>query len=273
MQLKKIAINRLFSILLVLPVFTFAQTGFKNLVAAEKAFARYSAEQNTQQAFMKYLAGDGIVFKNGKPVNGKLHWAKIKPDSSKLSWYPAFADIAVSGELGFTTGPWEYRRHKTDKDAGAFGNYVTVWKKQAGGDWKAAIDMGISHPKPQAEELPAYGIPAFAVTGHSTIKALMAAELKLIAATGNMYQQSSSATVKIFRPGQPYIAAQSADADKADFTYAPTGSGIARSGELGYVYGQAVITKDDKTLNGEYLRIWKLHNKKWELNLEVVSLQ
>ena len=60
---------------------------------------------------------------------------------------------------------------------------------------------------------------------------------------------------------------------KADFAYTPVGSGIAKSGELGYVYGQAAVKKGDKTLNGAYLRIWKLRNKKWELNLEVVSLQ
>ena len=273
MQLRKIAIKYLCTVLILLPVYSFAQTDFENLVAAEKSFAQYSVEQNTQQAFMKYLADDGIVFKKGQPVNGKERWAAIKPDSSKLSWYPAFADVAVSGELGFTTGPWEYRETKADKDAGAFGNYITIWKKQADGRWKAAIDLGISHGKPAADDAPATGPMTPATTGHSSAVGLIAAESKLIGAINNAYQENSNPAVKIFRPGQPYITAQAADADKADLEYMPTGSGIAKSGELGYVYGHAFIKKGDKTLPGSYLRIWKLHNKKWELNLEVVSLQ
>ncbi|WP_295793159.1 DUF4440 domain-containing protein [Mucilaginibacter sp.] len=273
MQLKKAAIKGLYFVLISLPVCTLAQSDFKNLVATEKAFAQYSVEHNTQQAFMHFLADDGLVFKKGQPVNGKERWATIKPDSSKLSWYPAFADIAASGELGFTTGPWEYRETKADKEAGAFGNYITIWKKQADGSWKVAIDLGISHAKPSAEELPAYGTPTFAVAGHSNIKALLAAESKFIAAAGSVYQQNSNTAVRIFRPGQLYITTKAADAEKADFTYTPIGSGIAKSGELGYVYGQAIVKKGDKTSNGSYLRIWKLHDKKWELNLEVVSLQ
>ena len=273
MQLKKAAIKGLCSVLISLPVCSLAQANFKNLVAAEKSFAQYSVEQNTQQAFMHFLADDGIVFKKGQPVNGKERWAAIKPDSSKLSWYPAFADVAASGELGFTTGPWEYRATKADKEAAAFGNYITIWKKQADGNWKAAVDLGISHAKPAADDAPAIGPMTPATTGHSSAVGLIAAESKLIGATGNAYQENSNAAVKIFRPGQPYVTAQVADADKADFVYTPTGSSIAKSGELGYVYGHAFIKKDDKTQNGSYLRIWKLHNKKWELNVEVVSLQ
>ena len=239
----------------------------------KKAFARYSVEQNTQQAFMHFLADDGLVFKKGQPVNGKERWATIKPDSSKLSWYPAFADVAASGELGFTTGPWEYRETKADKDAAAFGNYVTIWKKQADGSWKAAIDLGISHGKPAAADAPVAETMTPATNEHSSASALTTAESEFIATTGNAYQQNSNAAVKIFRPGQAYLNARAADGDSANITYTPTGSGIAKSGELGYVYGQAIVKSGDKTLNGSYLRIWKLHNKKWELNVEVVSLQ
>jgi len=273
MQLKIAAVKGLYFVLLSLPVYSFAQSDFKNLVAAERAFAQYSVEHNTQQAFMHFLADDGIVFKKGQPVNGKKRWATIKPDSSKLSWYPAFADVAASGDLGFTTGPWEYRETKADKEAGAFGNYITIWKKQADGNWKAAVDLGISHGKPAATDAPVTDAMTTATNEQSSAAELAAAESKFIAATANAYQQNSNAEVKIFRPGQPYITAQAADADKADFVYMPTGSGIAKSGELGYVYGQASVKKDDKTMNGAYLRIWKMHNKKWELNVEVVSLQ
>jgi ketosteroid isomerase-like protein len=263
----------LYALLLTLPLSIFAQTDFKNLVDAEKGFSQLSVEQNTQLAFMKYLADDALVFAKGLPVNGKERWAAIKPDSSKLSWYPAFADVATSGEMGFTTGPWEYRETNADKDAAAFGNYITIWKKQADGSWKAAIDLGISHPKPATADAQATAPMTPPTKEHSSATDLTAAETNFIATTANAYQKNSSSAVKIFWPGQAYLTAQAADAGKADFTFTQAGNEIAKSGELGYVYGAAIVKRGDKTLNGSYLRIWKLHNKKWELNIEVVSLQ
>ena len=62
-------------------------------------------------------------------------------------WEPSFAELAGSGEMGWTTGPWEF--HPTpDKPAAAFGHFVTVWKRVADGSWRAAVDIGIVHDKP-----------------------------------------------------------------------------------------------------------------------------
>jgi hypothetical protein len=74
-----------------------------------------------------------------------------------LSWEPEFADIAAAGDLGYTTGPWEVRRTAQDSPS-AFGHYVTLWRKQADGVWKAELDNGIGHQraaKPAKVESPA----------------------------------------------------------------------------------------------------------------------
>src|SRR5262249_11120174 len=71
-------------------------------------------------------------------------------------WEPAFADIASTADLGYTTGPWELQRTPEEQPT-AFGHYVTVWRRQADGAWKIAVDIGISHPrnqKPTAVESP-----------------------------------------------------------------------------------------------------------------------
>jgi len=277
MHIKNILLKAGCLLLIALPFYSSAQTDFKALVNAEKSFAQYAADHNTPEAFMRFLADDGIVFRKGQAINGKERWSTIKPDSSLLSWYPAFADIAASGDMGFTTGPWEYRSAKTDKDAAGFGNYITIWKKQADGNWKVAADLGTSHAKPEQPDAPVAAVMTPATNEQASAESLATAESQFIASIGNKdvqsYQTNSSPAVKIFRPGQlPYATPQAADAEKAGFIYTMTKSDIAKSGDFGYTYGTVVIKRNDKEFNAAYLRIWKLHNKKWELNLEVVSL-
>jgi ketosteroid isomerase-like protein len=48
--------------------------------------------------------------------------------------------------------------------------------------------------------------------------------------------------------------------------YTILGSGIASSGDLGYVYGATVI--NGKTDN--YLRIWRMENGDWRIVVEVL---
>ena len=60
---------------------------------------------------------------------------------------------AASGDMGFTTGPWEAKGDINDEKPSGYGHFVTVWKKQADGSWKFVVDLGISHPQsggPQA---------------------------------------------------------------------------------------------------------------------------
>ena len=65
-----------------------------------------------------------------------------------LNWYPIVADIARAGDMGWTTGPWEFKSDIKEAKPVAFGNFLTVWKKQADGTFKFAIDLGISNPQP-----------------------------------------------------------------------------------------------------------------------------
>src|SRR5262249_31911941 len=75
-----------------------------------------------------------------------------------LAWQPAFAGMAASGDMGFTTGPWEFKGDIKDEKPVGYGHFVTVWKKQADGSWRFVVDLGISHPQsggPQAHWEPA----------------------------------------------------------------------------------------------------------------------
>src|SRR5580765_4688792 len=123
------------------------QMSRRALVAMERAFAKAAATKGTRDAFIEFLADDGIIFQPG-PVNGKKFWSERQPRSGVLSWEPVFADVSRAGDLGYTTGPWEFRPNGPDDKPVAFGQYFTIWKKQADSSWKFVLDRGVSSETP-----------------------------------------------------------------------------------------------------------------------------
>src|SRR5262245_42127170 len=117
------------------------RTEWSSLVDAERAFARMSVEKGTRDAFLANLSDESIIFRPNA-VRGKAWFEGRPPAVGLLTWEPEFADIAASGDLGYTTGPYE---SKPPGQASSFGHYVTLWKKQKDGRWKIAVDYGISH--------------------------------------------------------------------------------------------------------------------------------
>jgi hypothetical protein len=113
------------------------------LVALEEAFARTARDRGTRAAFLEYLSEDGIVLRPG-PVKGRDYWQAARDEGEVLQSYPSRAAIAVSGDLGYTLGPWTSGRR--GRRPQAFGHYLTVWKRD-GDAWRAAIHGGISHPQ------------------------------------------------------------------------------------------------------------------------------
>ncbi len=83
--------KKLFSISILLFVCLIkisAQKGIDDLINAEKNFAAYSVANSTKEAFLKFLDSTGIVFDNGKPVNGIETWNKREKRPGVLNWFP-----------------------------------------------------------------------------------------------------------------------------------------------------------------------------------------
>lgn len=107
------------------------------VVAAERAFAADGYAMGIKASFLKHSSPDAIVIQP-EPVNAHDSLAKApdgKPDDPKLEWWPVWAGVAKSGDLGFTTGPYAFAGQRR-------GHYFTVWKKQMNGDWKWLFDGG-----------------------------------------------------------------------------------------------------------------------------------
>lgn len=102
--------------------------------------------------FASYFATDGTAYPPGMPmVTGADAIRKTFGEMSStpgfsLMWAPSKADVSASGDIGYTAGTYEMTMGGgTEK-----GKYVTVWKKQSGGDWKATDDIFNADAPPAA---------------------------------------------------------------------------------------------------------------------------
>jgi len=130
--------------MLILPVSEARASDFDELVAAERAFAADASARNTRDAFLAAYDEDGIAFAPG-PRNGHRVWEKRPVNKTRLEWAPEVAEIAASGDLGYTSGPWRITPEGDEKPS-AFGHYFSVWRKDGEGKWKLLLDHGVTHP-------------------------------------------------------------------------------------------------------------------------------
>ncbi len=121
------------------------------LLEADMAFARATAERGLE-GWLSWFAPDARIFPPGEPViEGldaiKAHYLKTGFDPRPLTWKPAYAELSASGDLGYTVG---YASWPGTDDQGrkvAHGSkYLTVWRRQPGGAWKVAADIGNAAP-------------------------------------------------------------------------------------------------------------------------------
>ena len=268
--------------------FTQSSLSLQSLVNAEKAFAQTSKDKSTKEAFSTYMSDSGFIFQSG-PLLGKKFWQDAEQGTDLLTWEPVFADISSSDDFGYTTGPWEFRAKRNDTDPAGGGYYVSVWKKEKN-EWKVALDIGISYPLALLQKETLHFLsPALASKvndGKIFKKELLDKEQEFINAQSKngwaAYSAFIAGDARIYRPGSfPYINDEQknklfSETDKK-FSYEKTDAIVASSGDLGYVYGKAIvtITKDGntKTLNGNYLRIWKKGDgTNWKIVLDLVNI-
>lgn len=112
-----------------------------------------SVEKGGGPAFASWFTDDAVTLSNGKaPVLSKagiLDRARWKPEDYRLAWTPMGGKMGDSGDMGFTWGHYDATTfHPGSSPTVTGGRYITVWKKQADGKWKVALDASADEPKP-----------------------------------------------------------------------------------------------------------------------------
>jgi len=152
--------NRIITAILVLLLFTATLFAKKEKSAhGADLLRRFEAEfaadvaQHGHNAFIDHFAEDGVEIVDGGGINTKDDMRKQPAwaEGTSLTWMPVKADMAASGDLGYTYGNYIYTaKNKEGKLVTSYGKYTSIWKKQKDGHWKVVVDMGNSSPEPKS---------------------------------------------------------------------------------------------------------------------------
>jgi len=149
--------NRIVNVLLVTTITLFVLTackqavvssGKEELIQVDEAFSKLSEKKGMKHAFLEYAAEDVVMLrKNNLPLEGiealRLNYQTFSDTGFVLTWTPLHADIAASGELGYTFGIYTMIvNDSVDGTQENKGTYVSVWKKDNKGEWKFVLDSG-----------------------------------------------------------------------------------------------------------------------------------
>lgn len=113
-----------------------------NLLNAERAFLKSAQTDGMVKAFAKHLSQDARVHRNGvQPILGQDAIAQFLAKTSFIpTWEPMFADVAQSGDLGYTYGSYELKETSDSNATTEKGYYARVWKRGANDQWQVALD-------------------------------------------------------------------------------------------------------------------------------------
>ena len=114
---------------------------------ADADWAKTVAEKNAD-AFAAFCTADGVIMPPNTPaVNGTdaiRTWVTttMAMPGFAVTWEPTSAEVAASGDIGYTLGSFTYQMTMPDGSTmNDSGKYATIWKKQADGTWKVAVDV------------------------------------------------------------------------------------------------------------------------------------
>lgn len=249
------------------------------LAAAETAFAAQSVREGMRAAFLAWLAPDATLFRGG-PVNGPAAIAASPDPPIVLDWRPAFVEVAASGELGLSTGPWKITSRSDPGAPPRYGQFVSVWKRAPQGEWRVHIDLGIAHPDPALAGAPLQAQVTPAVAGGEPAATIAAAEADFALRAGSAgnaaaYAHWLSPATRVYREGRaPFIGRQAALASPAAgeerLAWTVERQETSASGDLGYAVGRYAVAGGPTA--GHFVRVWRREATGWRIALDVVNV-
>lgn len=153
-----------FAVVLALVPVSFAQTyppTTKTSVAIDGAtlrqteldFARAFADRDVAR-FAAFVADDARFTGGGRVREGKAaileQWTNMmrNPDLT-LTWSPDIVELSQAGDLGYTSGPYEFSLKRPDGTvARERGRFASVWRRDADGRYRIIFDIGSPEEPP-----------------------------------------------------------------------------------------------------------------------------
>jgi ketosteroid isomerase-like protein len=109
------------------------------------------------ESFLSFVADDAQFMPDGAPLAQgeaiRTTWeGLLSLPGFGLEWQATSAEVAASGDLGFTIGWYKLTAEHEGTAMLTAGKYLTVWHKQADGTWKMRVDCFNSNGPPTAVE-------------------------------------------------------------------------------------------------------------------------
>lgn len=268
-----------------------------SLVQTERSFARTCQGKGIRASFMEFFADNGIAFVP-EPLKYKEAVKNLPPPSDphavSLEWEPQTGDVAASGDLGYTSGPSVRTDNVAPEKPKRYGVFFSVWKKQKGGTWKVAADIGVATPtqstplgmpfkEPRVRPFAISSTEIAATDKHATILNLESEFSKSCSSVGVLdgYLSRINDDSRLYRTNEmPIVGAEVIRSYLSKETvtpvWTPQGGEVSQAGDLGYAYGsyECRVPARDQTLieRGYYLRVWKrTAGGKWILVADVTN--
>jgi len=255
------------------------------LARNERAFAADVADVGMRDGFLAHIADDGVLFVP-QVVNGKAHYEASRRQHGHLSWVPIYAEISSGGDMGWTTGPWEWRQDSMDELPQANGHYITIWKLQSDSTWKFVFHMGVAHgphksvpqrlvtktlsPPVVGEDLTSDQVHAELIQVEQDLASASAAQGIVTAYVARMAND-----IRCYRQGEYPIQGVS-DVSTAlsqvegVFTWEVNHVDISQSGDLAYTYGVSKLDNAGTLRQFSYGRIWRRGiDDAWQLAVDI----
>ncbi|MES1200663.1 MAG: hypothetical protein ABUS57_04355 [Pseudomonadota bacterium] len=241
------------------------------MIAAERAFSAEAGERGWVPAFRAWLADDAVQFAP-ELTSAKENMAHTEDDHfTGLDWRPAFAGLAQSGEIGFTTGPWFVRGQ-----SGARGHYFTIWRMQTDGSWKWVFDGGVpavADVAPIATDAPVAEMHAPA-PGNGSFAGVAVSAVETQIATGNALARDALTTrladdAHVLRTGAAPVVgradAAALIAHDPSIQYTVLQTMASKDGNLGFALGDARWNENGAEKRGHYARVWRRDAESWRI--------
>jgi ketosteroid isomerase-like protein len=258
------------------------------MAQTEREFAKAATVVGWRDAFLAYFADDAIAFSPGvvRAKDGLRKQPSTPFSVSELVWEPRTGDVAASGELGWLTGPSTSVNRKAAEPITRYGCYLSVWRKQADGQWRVFIDVGANSPEPVTFPT---GFTRTTIPNpyegrddkRAATASLMAADRSLnddIASQGfaRAFEGRLASAARLHRPGSVPQTSREAVVrwlalNANSGTAKDVGAEAASSGDFGYTHGRFEV-KAPKPQSGVYIRLWNRDaSGTWWLMVDVAN--
>ncbi|HKP67729.1 MAG TPA: hypothetical protein VJV05_00510 [Pyrinomonadaceae bacterium] len=258
---------------------SFSQDYAQQIYETERAFEREVAEKGIREAFIKYLSPVGVMFRP-EPVVGRAWWSSRPKSPAALTWNPIRIVVSENGALAYSVGNSIYKpKGPTDTDE-FYGHYLSIWNRQADGQYLAALDVGINHPKQSPVE--ANWKPGTDPSPNKNEKHLVASESSIgfyrmaeERGLSKAYKAYAADDIFLMRDENLPVAGRDAAAkftgdQKLAIKFAKRRS-FVEAGDLAWVHSQYSLRDKDGTEkeSGNYVQVWTLRNGKWLIAADV----